>query len=90
MDRRPEAFWEFVQAKQDGCKAQHHLDKPVSVAGQVEEDADRLKESGGEEGRATVPVQKDYNKIMLGLVKHQLTDKRNKPASWKGLHKPKG
>lgn len=44
VDRRPEVFWEFVQAKQDGCKAQRHLDKPVFVVGQVEEDADRLKE----------------------------------------------
>lgn len=54
------------------------------MAGQVKEDADRLKKSGEEKragSRATVPMQKDYNKIMLDLVKHQLTDKRNKAAS---------
>lgn len=84
VDRRPEMIWEFVQAEQDGCKAQHHLEKPVLMAGQVKEDADRLKKSGEEKregSRATVTMQKDYNKIMLDLVKHQLTDKRNKPAS---------
>lgn len=76
--------WEFVQAKKDGHEAQHHLEKPVFMAGQVKEDADRLKKSGEEKregSRATLPVQKDYNKITLGLVKHQLPDKRNKPAS---------
>lgn len=76
-------IWEFVQAKQDGHEAQCHLEKPVLMAGQVKEDADRLKKSGEkrEGSRATVPMQKDYNKIILDLVKHQLTDKRSKPAS---------
>jgi len=56
----------------------------VLTARQGKEDADRLKKSGEEKkegSRATVPMQKVYNKIMLDLVKHQLIDKRNKPAS---------
>lgn len=84
VDRRPEMIWGFVQAKQDGHEAQRHLEKPALMAGQVKEDADRLKKSGQEKregSRATVPMQKDCNKITLDLVKHQLTDKRNKPAS---------
>lgn len=54
----------------------------VLVAGNVKEDADRLQKHQEEEegSRATVPMQKDCNKIMLDLVKHQLIDKRNKPA----------
>lgn len=40
-------IWEFVQAKRDGHKAQRHLEKPVLMAGEVKEDADRLKKNKG-------------------------------------------
>lgn len=75
MDRRPEVIWKFVQVKQDGRKPWHHHKMPVLLAGKAKEDADRLFENIGEEkegSRATVPMQKDCNKIMLDLVKHQL------------------
>lgn len=47
VNRGPEMIWEFVQAKRDGHKAQRHLEKPVLMAGEVKEDADRLKKNKG-------------------------------------------
>lgn len=70
-----------VCANQTGWTQCHHK-MPVLLAGKVKEDVDRLLEISGKKGsRPTVSMQKDCNKIMCDLVKHQLTDKRSKPAS---------